>query len=85
MYFLHEKIIHKIFEDKGKYDIIFFLPYIAITFFISHIITIIIKLIFLSDSNIIELKKHKNFMEAQEALSTTKRNLIIKYITIIKN
>ena len=80
VYFLNEKIIHKIFEDKGKYDIMFFLPYIAIAFIISHFITIIIKLIFLSDSNIIELKKHKNIMEAQDAISTIRRNLTIKYI-----
>ena len=80
MYFLNEKIIHKIFEDKGKYDIMFFLPYIAIAFIISHFITIIIKLIFLSDSNIIELKKHKNIMEAKDAISTIRRNLTLKYI-----
>ena len=80
VYFLNEKIIHKIFEDKGKYDIMFFLPYIAIAFIISHFITIIIKLIFLSDSNIIELKKHKNIMEAKDAISTIRRNLTIKYI-----
>ena len=48
-----------LFEDGGRYDIIFFIPYICITFAVSHIIIIIIKLIFLSDSNIIEIKKRK--------------------------
>ena len=80
VYFMDEKIIHKIFQDNGKYDIIFFLPYIIITFIISHIITIIIKLIFLSDSNIIELKKHKKLIHAQNAISSTRRKLVIKYI-----
>ena len=44
-YFLNENIIHKIFEDNGKYDIKFFLPYIIVTFAISYFITIIIKII----------------------------------------
>ena len=79
-YFLNEKIIHEIFEKNGKYDIIFFLPYIIITFIISHALTIIIKLILLSDSNIIELKRHKNLMQAQNSLSSIRRKLIIKYI-----
>ena len=79
-YFLNENIIHKIFEDNGKYDIIFFLPYIIITFFISHIITIIIKLIFLSDSNIIEIKKHKHLKHAKKSISKIRKILIIKYI-----
>ena len=80
VYFMNEKIIHKIFEDSGKYDIIYFLPYIVITFIISHIITIIIKIIFLSDSNIIELKKQKQLKHAQEEISKVRRKLIIKYI-----
>ena len=80
VYFLNEKIIHKIFEDNGKYDIKFFLPYIIVTFVISHFITIFIKLIFLTDSNIIEIKKQKDFMLAEEAVSTTRRKIIIKYI-----
>jgi len=77
---MNEKIIHKIFEDSGKYDIIYFLPYIVITFIISHIITIIIKIIFLSDSNIIKLKKQKQLKHAQEEISKVRRKLIIKYI-----
>ena len=77
---MNERIIHKIFEDKGKYDIIFFLPYIGITFFISHIITIIIKLIFLSDSNIIEIKKQKKLKLAHKAIHKIRRKLVIKYI-----
>ena len=80
VYFLNEKIIHKIFEDNGKYDIKFFLPYIVVTFVISHFITIFIKLIFLTDSNIIEIKKQKDFMLAEEAVSTTRKKIILKYI-----
>ena len=37
----------------------FFLPYIGISFAVSHIIIIIIKIIFLSDNDTIEIKKQK--------------------------
>ncbi len=80
VYFLNEKIIHKIFEDSGKYDIMYFLPFIAITFGLSHIITIFIKIIFLSDSNIIEIKKQKKLGHGYEAISSIRRKLVIKYI-----
>ena len=79
VYFLNENIIHKIFEDNGKYDIKFFLPYIIITFAISYFITFIIKLIFLSDSNIIQIKKQK-LKIAQDSISSIRRKLVIKYI-----
>ena len=80
VYFLNEKIIHKIYENNGKYDVIFFLPFIVITFVISHIITIFLKIIFLSDSNIIDIKKQKKFSHSQEAISSIRRKLVIKYI-----
>jgi hypothetical protein len=41
--FFNEKIIHKIYEDNGKYDILFFIPYISISFAITNFIIIIIK------------------------------------------
>ena len=78
-YFIKQTILHKIFEDGGRYDIIFFIPYICITFAVSHIIIIIIKLIFLSDSNIIEIKKQKKLILAQRITMRIKKKLKIKY------
>ena len=79
IYFIKQTILHKIFEDGGKYDLIFFLPYICITFAISHIIIIIIKLIFLSDSNILEIKRQKNADLAEKITSKVKIKLKFKY------
>ena len=45
----------------------------------SHIIIIIIKLIFLSDSNIIEIKKQKKLILAQRITMRIKKKLKIKY------
>ena len=79
-FFFDDKMIHKIYEDGGKYDIIYFLPKISISFAISHILSIIIKFIFLSERNIIQVKKQPNYSKANEIIPTVKRNLTIKYI-----
>ena len=41
--FFNENMIHKIYEDGGKYNIFYFLPTLSISFAISHVLTIIIK------------------------------------------
>ena len=41
--FFTDNIMHKIYEEGGKYDIIFFLPKIAISFFASYYLTTIIQ------------------------------------------
>ena len=79
-FFFDDNMIHKIFEDGGKYDIIYFLPKISIAFAISHILSIIIKFIFLSERNIIQVRKQPNYFKANEIIPTVKRNLTIKYI-----
>ena len=79
VYFLKQENIQKVFENKGKYDLNYFLPYIGISFAISHFIIIIIKLIFLSDSDIIEIKKQKEINLVQNTSTKIKRKLKIKY------
>ena len=79
-FFFDDNMIHKIYEDGGKYDIIYFLPKISIAFAVSHILGIIIKFIFLSERNIIQVRKQPNYFKAIEIIPTVKRNLTIKYI-----
>ena len=78
--FIDEKIIHKIYEEGGKYNIIFFLQKIGISFIIFHIITIFIKLIFLSERNILEIKKQKKLTVANDIKDKVIKKLKIKYI-----
>ena len=78
--FFNEDIIHKIYEKGGKYDVIYFLPKIIISFVISHLIGSIIKFIFLSERNLMEIKNQKNLEESSNIVSKIKRNLVIKYI-----
>ena len=72
-------MIHKIYKVGGKYDFKYFIPKIAISFLISHVITIFIKLIFLSGKNIIKIKMEQNYNLAYNASYSVKRNLCIKY------
>ena len=77
--FFDEKAIHKIYEDKGKYDIIYFIPKITISFVISHFIYVIVKYIFLSERNLLQIRQQITASLANEIASKEKRNLIIKY------
>ena len=78
--FFNENMIHKIYEDGGKYNMLYFLPIICISFAISHILTIIIKFLFLSERNLYEIKKQITYSMACNLQEKVERNLIIKYI-----
>ena len=79
-FFFNDEIIHDIYEHGGKYDIIYFLPKIAISFAAAYYITTIIKLIFLSERNIIQVRKQTYLSAAHSISENVKRNLIIKYV-----
>ena len=46
--FFTENTIHKIYGDKGTYKIGFYLPKIIISFLVSHVISIGLRYLFLS-------------------------------------
>ena len=57
--FFTDSTMHKIYEDKGTFDIIYQIPQIFYSTAISTVINIIIKFLSLTERNIIELKKVK--------------------------
>ena len=71
--------MHKIYELGGKYDVLYFLPKIAIAFAVSYYITVIIKFIFLSERNIVNIKCQISTSLAYEISEKEKKNMIIKY------
>ena len=79
-FFFDEKMIHKIYEKGGKYDILFFLPKISIAFAICYFLTVIIKLIFLSERNILQVKLQTSYSKANLIVPIVKRNITIKYV-----
>ena len=77
--FINENTIHRLYEENGIYDVFYFLPQIGISFGISNLIAIIIKYIFLSESNIKEVKMKKTYFEANSIFYKTKNQLVRKY------
>mgnify|MGYP002624060022 CR=1 FL=1 len=78
-FFFSYNAIHQVYEDKGSYNVSYFMPLIIISFITSYYINIFIKFITLSERNIAEIKKEKikNLFDKQ---TKVKRCLIIKYI-----
>ena len=77
--FFTDEIMHHIYEESGKYDILFFLPKILIAFFASYYITVIIKIIFLSERNISQIRRQFTLSNAYNISDKVRKNLIIKY------
>jgi len=77
--FFDNKMMHKIYELGGKYEISYFFPKIIISFSASYLITILIKIIFLSERDISQIRKQPNVTMANNATDKVKRKLIIKY------
>ena len=84
-FFFSDETMHKIYEDKGIFDIIFQIPQILYSSIISSIINIILKKLSLSENKIIELKaeineKNLDFTSSQAKAIQIKKNLKIKLI-----
>ena len=77
--FFDDKILHEIYAIGGKYDFMYFLPKIVISFAVSYVITNIIKYIFLSERNIYEIKIQHTYPLAFNISLKERRNLVIKY------
>ena len=76
---------NKVFISLSKYIIqrniiLFFLPKILISFFASYYITVIIKIIFLSERNISQIRRQLTLSNAYNISDKVRKNLIIKYI-----
>ena len=78
--FFNESTIHKIYEDGGSYNFIYLLPKILFSFVISHFFSSVIKNIFLSERNIVEIKKAKLLNDSKDKIEEVKKCLTIKYI-----
>ena len=78
--FFDENAIHVLYENGGKFDIIYFLPSIAISFGVANIITILIKYIFLTERNIVQVRYQVTYSAADRVLENVRRNIVIKHV-----
>ena len=77
--FFTDKTMHKIYEDKGIFNILFQLPQIIYSTLISTAINKIIKLLALSEKDVIKLRRTKNKNKAFEKSYKLFKWLIIKF------
>ena len=79
-FFFTYNSIHKVYEDKGGYNISYFMSSIIYSFIFSYIINIFIKYFSLSERNLAELKNEKMNKKLFDKQTKVQRCLIIKYI-----
>ena len=72
--------MHKLYENKGIFDFVYFIPIILYSNIICMIFSTIIKNLALSQKNIVEFKKLKNFDECNKQLGKLIKCLIIKFV-----
>ena len=78
--FFTDETMHKIYKDKGIFNLLYQLPKIIYSTIISSIINNIIKNFGLSESDIIKLRKKKiNKNEIQKSIEETIKCLKIKF------
>ena len=58
--FFNDSLMNRIYKDRGSFNLIYNLPYILYSTVISSIIIVIVKILSLSQSNILEIKHEKN-------------------------
>ena len=79
--FFNDPTIHKIYEDKGSYNFIYQIPQILYSSLISGVANVIIKLLSLSQSDIIELKQYKSNKNFDIKRKELLQKLNIKFIS----
>ena len=79
-FFFNDSTMHKIYEDEGIFNFIYFIPQILYSTIISSIINIIVRKLSLSESDILKIKQEKSMEKTKELIPKIKRCLIIKFI-----
>ena len=78
--FINKDVVHKLYEEGGKYELKNYIVNIIYSFLISHFITNIAKFLSLSQRNILYIKRETNSKKLYEKVSEVKKILISKYI-----
>jgi len=77
--FFDDSTMHNIYVAKGEYNFIYQIPIILYSTIISALINYLIKLLSLSEKNIINLKNNEKKENITEVFLKTKKTLIIKF------
>ena len=78
--FFSDDTMHKIYEDKGKFNILLQIPQILYSSIISVAINMILKKLSLSESNILKIKSEETYSKAVDKSKKIEICIIIKFI-----
>ena len=79
-FFFSDDTMHKIYIDKGSYNIVYRIPQILFSSAISSLIKLILKLFSLSEKNFIQLKRDKTITNIIEETKSVESHLRIKFL-----
>ena len=77
-FFFSDETMNKINEDHGKYDFLYQIPQMFYSTLISACINILLKLLSLSEKQILDIKLKKSYTKAKKAYKSTMKCLKIK-------
>ena len=78
-FFFSDETMHKVYEDNGDLDILYHVPQLLYSTLVSSGINIILKMLSLSEKNIIEIKKENNDLNARNKSKKAEYCLKIKF------
>ena len=80
-FFFNDETMHKIHEDKGSFNILVQIPQIFYSSVVSAVINMILKMLSLSEKNILALKHEKNINNIKRIANQIKKCILIKFIS----
>ena len=78
--FFNDNTMHKIYEDKGKFQFMYQLPQIIYSSIISFAFNTLLKLLALSESDILTLKSKKEKKDIDKKEENLNKKLQIKFV-----
>ena len=78
--FFNDSTMHKIYEDKGAFNIFYNIPQILYSTIISSVINMIVKNLSLSEKNVLALKNEKTNENIDKKLPKVLKCLVIKFV-----
>ena len=78
--FFSDDSMHKIYEDEGKYDILYQIPQTLYSTIVSQIISSLLEILSLSNDEVIGLKEKVNKKEVKQELIKIRKSIKIKCV-----
>ena len=72
--------MHKVNEDNGQFDFIYQIPQILYSSITSAIINMLLKILSLSEKNILAIKQENDIKRAKKESNNIKNCIVIKFV-----